>query len=447
MSQTLEHTYDSFCRRSRELRSTVQLNGRGKLARQRAVSNAVPILAAVALGLSACASNGVQPKSGAGAVSRRASLASLPKLTISTMPLPAGFDQPVTLVGDPAGTGVYFFAESQRDARVFRWDGQKLTSWSVGDPATDTDLQTSAQNSIAAGSVGTIWVGVNSTLIELNTATGKATRTTMAAATASAGAEKRRPPELAGYHPITGIAVAPNGDLAVIRDAAVDVEVRDHATGTFTDIRLSSDTAPSSIAYDTTGSLGIGTLAIASNLYSTSGTTALGGGPLQLVKAGALTATATEPGSTSAAVSGAVGGTVLSRPGGGFVQVPSESNLIVATVSSGGVETALESLVPKAELAVEGPTATVAANAVAVGTKTGLSLFNTTSDTEQDVNFPTFNCDNDGMTVGGTLNGTPPTTTQGPCSQRATAISVDNTGTIWALSSGANDTIARIDPS
>jgi hypothetical protein len=383
----------------------------------------VAALGAVLLALTACASRPGPP----GSAATSSAAAPAPKLSVSKFPRPEGFDQPATLVGDPTGSGAYFLAESRTDARVFHWDGQNLTSWSVGDPSTDTDLVTGIQNSIAAGSDGTVWVGVNNTLIELNTATGKSSMTTMPAATDSAAAEKLRPADIQGYHPIIGLAVAPNGDLAVIRDAALDVQVRDHTSGKFGQVVASSSTEPASIAYDQSGTLAI-------DSYVVGAIADLSKGTLQLLKPGA---SSTIPGGNTQ------GGNLMSRPGGGFILVPSAPTFSAVSVAADGVQTPLPPIAPKAQLAVEGPSALASASVVAVGTTAGVALFDTVSGTEQDLNFPTFTCDYSNVPVpGGTMPAPTPTNTV--CGTRALALSVDTTGTIWSVTSGSDSEIAQI---
>ena len=181
-----------------------------------------------------------------------------PKLTIAEAPLPTGFDQPATLVGDPAGRGAYFLAESSTDARVFHWDGRSLSSWSVGNPTKNIDFVTGIQNAIVAGLDGAVWIGTGSSLIELPTTSGKSVTIRLPAATNSTSTDERRPVELRGYHPVTAMALAPNGDVAVIRDAARDVEICDHSTGKFSRVALSSAAQPTSIAYDEAGVLAVG---------------------------------------------------------------------------------------------------------------------------------------------------------------------------------------------
>jgi hypothetical protein len=384
-------------------------------------------VAAIVVGLTACAATSGSPGSVSNpSASTRA--VTLAKLTFGAAPLPVGFDQPTTLTGDSLGVGVYFLAESPTDARVFHWDGQALRSWSIGDPAQDRDLVSGIQNSIAAGRDATVWVGLNNTLIALDTSTGEVKTMVIPALTASNAADDLRPTNLRGWHPILALALAPGGDLAVIRGAALDVTVRDHASGKFAQVPVSSSTQPASIAYDQSG-----TLAVSS--YAVSATKAdLSAGTLQLLRPGANAMTA--PASTS-------GGTVMARPNGGFILVSSLPAFTAITVSADGVQTPQRPIQATAQLAVQGPSAVVSTSVVALGTTTGFALFDMTSGAEQDLNFPTSQCDPNGAAI--PLGPSPVSRpTSVVCGSRALALSVDSTGTLWSLTSGPGAAIAQV---
>ncbi len=172
--------------------------------------------------------------------------------------LPAGYDAITEIAGDPSRTGVWFWDSSATQVTLFHVDGNgTMTSWPVLTGSMFQNEQ--ALSGIAVSASGTVWFGMNTTLVELDPRTGKVDRWSIPVPGANSVAEGFEPPNLAGIEAVEALAVAPGGQVAIAMSSSTGVEIFDPNAGTFTTVTLpTSGDEPLSVAYASDGTLAVG---------------------------------------------------------------------------------------------------------------------------------------------------------------------------------------------
>jgi len=175
----------------------------------------------------------------------------------ATTTLPQGYNPITSLAGDPNGSGVWFWDDTQSDLSIFHVDSQgTVKSWPVLSGAA-AGFQ--AISGFAVTSAGIVWLGINSTLTRLDPSSGAVQTWQIPAPADNPIAESLLPPGLKGQHLVQGIAVAPDGSqVAIAISHASSVEVFDASTGTFAQIAMpTTSIEPKAVAYSPDGTLGI----------------------------------------------------------------------------------------------------------------------------------------------------------------------------------------------
>jgi hypothetical protein len=172
--------------------------------------------------------------------------------------LPEGYGPIMSLAGDGEGSGAWFWDFTTTVVSVFHVDGQGvLKSWPVLSGAA---YQSQLVSGFAVTAVGVVWLGINSTLIRLDSNSGAVRTWQIPAPSDNPAAESYLPPPLKGQHLVQGIAVASDGgEVAIAMSHSSSVEIFDQSDETFSQVSLpASSDAPVAVAYAQDGSLGIG---------------------------------------------------------------------------------------------------------------------------------------------------------------------------------------------
>jgi hypothetical protein len=178
-----------------------------------------------------------------------------------TVKLPAGYGTVFNLAGNQAGGGAWLWSENSREVRLFRISpAGQLTSWPVA-PLTG-QLVTGTSAGFAVNAAGVAWLGLNRTLIMIDTKTGKVRSWTVPAPRRNPAARSYLPADRRQTTPpyITALGISPAGDqVAVAMDLASSVPELNVRTGRFSQIPLPSrDDEPLAAGFARTGTLGIG---------------------------------------------------------------------------------------------------------------------------------------------------------------------------------------------
>ncbi|HEX9030754.1 MAG TPA: hypothetical protein VF834_02835 [Streptosporangiaceae bacterium] len=171
--------------------------------------------------------------------------------------LPQGYDPIISLAGDQSGDGVWFWGESSQ-LKVYHLsrDGQ-LKTWSVL-PLTES-LRVGGAAGFAVTSAGVVWLGLNTTLISLDTRTGQVRSWQIPAPSGNPAAASYGPPGSNASYEVQALAAAPGGDVAVAKVRSSSVQVLDPATGRFHQVMMpSQDDAPVALGFARDGALGVG---------------------------------------------------------------------------------------------------------------------------------------------------------------------------------------------
>src|SRR6266568_2071351 len=183
--------------------------------------------------------------------------------------LPEGYGPIMSLAGDPGGSGVWFWDSTTSDVSVFHVAGQgTLASWPVLSGAA---YQSQVISGFAVTSAGVACLGINSTLLRLDSNSGAVQTWKIPAPADNPAAESYLPANLKGQHLVQGIAVAPDGgQVAIAMSHSSSVELFDQNAGTFTQVAMpASSDEPVSVAYAPDGSLGIGMANYKTHLQNT----------------------------------------------------------------------------------------------------------------------------------------------------------------------------------
>ncbi|HLI52470.1 MAG TPA: hypothetical protein VKU87_11790 [Thermomicrobiaceae bacterium] len=209
--------------------------------------------------------------------------------TIAT--LPANSSNPIdALVGDPNGAGVWFWDLTATGDVIYHVSGTgKLTAYPI---FTGTSvLYQQGSSGLAVGTNGMVWLGINTTLAELNPDSGKVQTWSIPAGQANPRQQPASAEDMAGHRAVNALAVGPKGQVAIAMNSESSVEVFDPPTATFSTLKLPVITdKPISVTYSGDGSLCVGMSNIATGGHANE---------LLLVQPGGTTAHATVPDGTA----------------------------------------------------------------------------------------------------------------------------------------------------
>jgi hypothetical protein len=180
-----------------------------------------------------------------------------PALIRSSSALPADYGPITSLVGSPNGTGVWFWdSTATQDSIFFKSPHDRLKAWTV---LTTSTAPEEAASGLAVSSSGEVWLGVNSTLVELTPSTGRVQTWHIPAPTDNPGAEHYLPPALKGLHAVQALAAGPDGMVAIGMSNSSSVQLFNAGTGQFSEVSMpTTNDEPLSLAYSPDGALGVG---------------------------------------------------------------------------------------------------------------------------------------------------------------------------------------------
>ena len=183
--------------------------------------------------------------------------------------LPDGYGPIMSLVGDPNGSGVWFWDSTTSEVAVFHLDGLgNLTTWPVLSGAA---YQSQEISGFAVTATEVAWLGINSTLIRLDLKSGKEQIWKIPSPADNLAAESYLPTDLKGQHLVHSITVAPDAGLvAIAMTHSSSVELFDASAGTFAEVAMpTASEEPVAVAYAPDGSLGIGLADYKTHLQNT----------------------------------------------------------------------------------------------------------------------------------------------------------------------------------
>jgi hypothetical protein len=353
-------------------------------------------------------------------------------LTVAASVKVPGYSNPIALASDSAEPGVWFLAENATDVSVFRWDGatSTLQRYSLGNP-TSGNLVFGVQAALAVSPNGTVWAGINSTLIRLDPSTGAIRIIPIPTPADNAIAESHRPPQIQGVHDIEAIAVNSAGNLAVATSASNSVEFYNDTTQEFAQMSLAGGGEPLDLAYLSDGTLGIATTDWDNPDGGGTDLVELVGPSGQLGQAH-VDATNISAGGTAFVVT--AGGSSLAQVAPGSSLDPT-SNLSATNITNIPVS--------NMQLLVGSPALSFGNGSVLASTKDGFVKLNLASQQAVAFDLPTYSCS--GLSVppqpGGPSVEPPVTKT---CQSYPLSYSVDVDGNVWFTSSGAGSTVNEI---
>jgi hypothetical protein len=360
------------------------------------------VVAVVALALSATVAARLSAPRGKGASSGGGS-----SLSVAAT-LPPDFTKPLALIPDPSGDGVWFWAESASDARVFFVNSAShaMQSWSLGNPLTK-GLLTGNEAPIAVGT-DVVWVGANRTLAQLTPSTGAVNYTTIPELPQDTHVVL--PQGASGFEDMTGLGLDSSGDLAIAVGFTSTVLLRSASSGAFEELPLDAGTMVDPVALLDDQTLGI--LAHSDN-----------GGGAELVEIG-------PSGSTAGIALSAVSS--LGSSGGSFMVTVQGLQGSVSEPSMRLVE------VPAAQVAVLGaPLAHNSNDSVEVQDTTG-GIVATSGGQSVTVALPDQPCE-----VQDPVTRAPSMST---CPTRPMASAVDANGDVWIISVAGPNTVLETSP-
>jgi len=327
--------------------------------------------------------------------------ATTPATTITfPVPMPTGTNQPLQLATDPSKAGVWFWASSPTDSRLYFWDAtaKQLSSWSVG---VTTQQNVGSEYGLAVDPQGQVWLGAENQLVRLSPTSGAVTRWTVPTAPQSAPTAAHQPPGFVLAVDIRTIAAAPDGTIALARAGSSTVQIFHPASQTFTTYSLpdAGDIQTIAVASD-------GTIAAAMADYAHSKRDLLD----LISPAGKVTSVSVESDFVSAA-------------GTYFVSGETAIEKIPITGAGMAKSSTLADIIPSDAVALSD-------GRVVVPIKSGLAILNVSSGAVLREVIPPFTCDARG--IGVPPGSSPPAITgPGSCLAYAVAIAVDPANNVW----------------
>ena len=349
--------------------------------------------------------------------------------TAQVAPFPTGFYAPSQIVADPSGAGVWFLAEDSSGPSLFHWSPGQASpqSWRL---PTKEGLG-GKPNGLAAGTDGYVWAGLGDQLFELDTAQPSRAPILLALPPVSDAplAEHELPgPLLAGVqaiHPVVGVATDSRGDVAVARQDAAAIQIFHRGGGIFDTVELPGGTTASSLALDSSGTLGVGLDDYNTHVADSSFFLVQPGGVSQTLQ---VPASSVQAQGTNFIVGSAVTGIYRS----------------IAETSTADTSGAVKQLPSNSSTGVSPPGSTleVANGHEIYPTVSGIAVVGSAGVPEL-FRLPRFNCSASSFA---SMDGPPPSSGSAQCDAFAKSVSVDGAGNIWYLSSAPGNAIGYITP-
>jgi hypothetical protein len=166
----------------------------------------------------------------------------------TSVSLPHQYQRVSSLAGDQVRPGVWFWGKATSRISLFHLnrDGA-LQTWTVL-PLT-RGLRVGASSGFTVTPSGVAWLGLNSTLIRVETRTGRVRSWPIPAS---------RPGDDTGRPAVEALAANADGQIAVAMSHSSAIQVFSQRTGRFTEVKLPTTTdQPRSIAFARDGTLGV----------------------------------------------------------------------------------------------------------------------------------------------------------------------------------------------
>jgi hypothetical protein len=395
------------------------------------------VLIAVLLVASASVAAVIVGSSGGGGTSGRTSHAparshKVAPVATRGLSLSGGDLDPIDLTPDPAGDGVWFLgATAAGTASIYRWNGSKLTTYVLGNPAGDPQFTFGIQVGLAITSSEQPWVGINSTLLTVNTVT-RATRTVSLPAPCTNPAIES--PQLSAaqkVQDIQSLAINPDGVIAIVRSGANCVQIYDQGTNTFRTIALPPNHEPQQVAYDSSGELAVATTVLNSPQSGTSGVD----NDVDLVSTS---------GKVASVSVGSVAVVSVASPATGFVTAGGQNE--VDFLSDTGRITPFELFGSRSvNLEVGTPAYRLSDGSVVAATTSGFAVLNSSRSAGSLLSLGTFDCWGAGGARQSATSPTPPAKMR--CDNHPTDFAVDSMGDIWFSEAGTGDSLREVEAS
>ena len=168
--------------------------------------------------------------------------------------VPAG--QPGLLVPDPDGQAIWWWSPAPNgQAQVYRFDTVRhaITTWNLGDAQT-LGLEVGEQYGLAVETNGTVWVGANLKLVELDTTTGLVR---VIDVKKPGEASHPAPPQLANFSAISALAADASGNVAVVTSDTTSIPIYHSSTQSFSYLKLPQGMNADDASYLPDGALGV----------------------------------------------------------------------------------------------------------------------------------------------------------------------------------------------
>lgn len=161
--------------------------------------------------------------------------------------LPHRYQRVSSLVGDATRPGVWFWGTTSSRISLFHLNrNDTLKTWPV--LPLSRRLRTGSASGFAVTATGVAWLGLNSTLIRIETRTGQVRSWTIPALRAAG----------TGRPAVEALAADANGQIAIAMSNSSAIALFSQRTGRFTEMTMPVSTyVPQSLAYARDGTLGV----------------------------------------------------------------------------------------------------------------------------------------------------------------------------------------------
>lgn len=174
--------------------------------------------------------------------------------------LPAGYGTPEALTANGTRPGVWFLDADATSESVFFMDPTTghLSQWSFAN-ASDP-LSYGIQAGIAVAPSGTVWLGIDKTLVRLDPSTGTLQRIALPTVPTDASLQGGpggigNVPRIFSTHSVTSIAAEADGDVAITTSWSTAILVYDPTTGAFSMDVLPGTSVPTAVTATPDGEL------------------------------------------------------------------------------------------------------------------------------------------------------------------------------------------------
>jgi hypothetical protein len=338
--------------------------------------------------------------------------------------VPAGYDPITTIVGDPNGSGLWFWDFTQSQVSIFHETvSQQLSSW----PVLSGDAVENAQpgmSGMGVSSSGSVWLGTGDVLVELDPSTGDVKTWAVPMPRDNPDGEQNAGPALQGIHYVQGLAVGPRGEVAIATWDSSSVEIFDPTSGTFTQLPMPTvNDEPLAVAFSDNGSLGVGFADLSTGV--------------------ADSALIVSPTGSESTVSAADSSAITAYGSSAFILGTSHPYLVTSSGQASALQTPTSPLAPSSESA---PVGLLPQGRIAAVTPAGVVEFpaNATSSaaaaaSSTTLALPQVQC---GVALTGVAPPSPAPTPSGLCPPPVIQVmATDAAGDIWIVSPAAPNTI------